>query len=275
MNVYTYIPQEYSFFIEDSERDDKYPNRFKFKYPENWRTSMNREPMIGIRAIFIPKAYRHVEFDFIIEKYLKDESGNIPDKPTEDLTFHTESFISYEYDLRHLRMKIFESYGEKIKEKKLEDKFKLNNLYFCYEYRKHLNENRFSYCQVFNIINKDNKYVYKFGIYNMNDDAKAIFNYDKTELTTGESPIVFYDVWDRHDNMITSSLTSLNSRQYLGFTDETFKPIKYFKLNNNTNEFWIELWNSRNRDIMSVLPYDNKDGLIIEAVLLESGKEIR
>lgn len=275
MNVYTAIPQEYSFFIEDAERDAKYPNRYKFKFPDNWRTSSNREPMIGIRAIFIPKAYRHVEFDFIIEKYLKDESGNIGTDPTEELTFHIESFIPYEHDLRELRKDIFDCYKNKIEEKKLEDKFKLNNLYFCYEYRKYPRTNRYSYCQVFNIINKDDKYVYKFGMYNMNDDAKAIFNYYKTEVSTGESPLVFYDVWDRHDNMITSSLTSLNSRQYLGFTDDSFKPIKYFKLNNNTNEFWIELWNSRNREIMSVLPYDDKDGLIIEAVLLESGKEMR
>lgn len=275
MSVYTSLPREYSFFIEDSKRDEKFPNRFKFKYPDSWRTSENREPIIGIRSIFVPKAYRHIEFDFIIEKYLKDESGGIPDTPITDIRFHVESFLSYEKDLRELRRDIISTYYRTIIDEKKMDDFKLNNLYFCYEYRKYPETNRISYCQVFNIINKDDKYIYKFGIYNMNDDARAVFNYDKTEITTGESELVFYDVWDRHDNMITSSLSSLNSRQYLGFSDDVYRPVKYFKLHNNVNEFWIELWNSRNRDIMSILPYDNKDGLIIETVLLESGYDIR
>lgn len=49
--------------------------------------------------------------------------------------------------------------------------FKLNNLCFCYEYRKYPGKNKF-YCEVLNIINKNNKYMYKFVVYNMNDDVK-------------------------------------------------------------------------------------------------------
>lgn len=41
----------------------------------------------------------------------------------------------------------------------------LNNLCFCYEYRKYPRKNKYSYCEVFNIINKDEKYMYKFGVY--------------------------------------------------------------------------------------------------------------
>lgn len=110
----------------------------------------------------------------------------------------------------------------------------------------------------------------------MNEDARAVFIYygDFSDLKTN-SQLMFYDVWDRHDSMITSSLCSLNTCQYLGFSDEAFKPFKYFKLNNNTNEFWVEFWNSRNRDCPNILPSDKKDGLIIEVALLESGKEMR
>lgn len=271
---YTYLPQEYSFFMEDSTRDNIFENRFKFEFPKEWRTSTYKDPMIGIRRIFIPKSYRHVEFDFIIEKYLKDASGSIPEKPTHELSFHTEAFLSKEHDLRHLRRRFFESFAKAIKQNKMEEIFTLDNLYFCYEYKMYSEKKRLSYCQVFDVINKDPKYEYKFGIYNINDDFKAIFNYNKTEVATGSSPMIFYDVWDRHDNMITSSLSMLNARQYLGFSDEIFKPFKYFKLNSNTNEFWVEFWNSKNREIPNILPFDNKDGLIIEAVLLKSGLEM-
>lgn len=85
---------------------------------------------------------------------------------------------------------------------------------------------------------------------------------------TGKQQLVFYDVCDRYEYMIESSLTLLNSHQYLGFTDGMFKPFKFFKLNNINQEIWIGPCNSPNSEIMRILSYDKKDDLVIETVLL-------
>lgn len=268
--INTSLATEHTFFIEDAIQDKTIKNRWYFKFPDEWRTSENREPIIGIRSITIPKAYRHTEFDFKIEKYLKTELT----KPYKDIEFHCESYLFIEHDLRTLRKNIFDSFAKEITKCGLESEFNKDLLYFCYEYLEY--EHRKSYAQVFKIRNDDpSKYVYKFAIYNLNDDAKAVLNYYKQELTTGESPLILYDCWDRHESLIKSNLSSLNSHQYLGFSESIYRPIKYFKLHENTTDFWIELWNSRNKDVPNILPNDKKDGLIIETLLLESGKQIR
>jgi hypothetical protein len=69
--------------------------------------------------------------------------------------------------------------------------------------------------------------------------------------------------------MIKASFTGMTNDQYLGFTNETFTPIKYDQVDYTDQTFWIELF-----DIDKNEPFELGfgDHLLIEAVTLASPK---
>lgn len=154
MNLYTAIPQEYSFFMENTlwkmQQDTKHKNRWNFKYPDNWRTSFNREPMIGIRKIFTPKAYRRIEYNFSIERFAIDpvthEVSTIPDAK---LAFRAKCNMDVTKDQREIMWDFNKQYKREIKKQKLEEKFNVEtDIWFDVAYMEHPTEDRLSYTSI-------------------------------------------------------------------------------------------------------------------------------
>jgi hypothetical protein len=73
----------------------------------------------------------------------------------------------------------------------------------------------------------------------------------------------------RQDFLVRASFTGLTSDQYLGFTNESYTPIKYYQIDYSDQPFWIELF-----ELDSYTPYEigRKEHLLIEAVTLSGEK---
>lgn len=88
----TPIPIESAYFLEDGERDKTRPNRFYFKFPEEWITSNRGESIVGVRNIWTNCRRRKLCYTIGIRKYYKkdfdDLKRNNP-KQTNDFLYYS------------------------------------------------------------------------------------------------------------------------------------------------------------------------------------------
>ena len=121
----------------------------------------------------------------------------------------------------------------------------------------------------------------------LNSDAIEVMNGSRTELEyfdidmseeTGlnfiidtisrENVLRLYPKWDRHNVFITSSISSMTACEFLGYSrSEPLHRLKFYRLDNNTQKIWIELYSARENDVKIVLPKDGRDYLAIEGVV--------
>ena len=121
----------------------------------------------------------------------------------------------------------------------------------------------------------------------LNSDAIEVLNGTKSELeynnidmseeigldfiidtVSRESVLRLYPGWDRHNVFITSSISSMTACEFLGYSRaEPIHRLKYYRLDNNTQKIWIELYSARENDVKIVLPKDGRDYLAIEGVV--------
>jgi hypothetical protein len=83
----------------------------------------------------------------------------------------------------------------------------------------------------------------EFSITDMNDDAKAFFNaldYNNIQ-TTYYNTIEFYDIWDRRSCLLKSNLVNSTMNNYLGYSMTRYNPLRYYKITNNDEKFYIDL----------------------------------
>ena len=121
----------------------------------------------------------------------------------------------------------------------------------------------------------------------LNDDAIEVLNGSKNEIdfleidnveelgldfivgtVTRENVLRLYPRWDRHNVFITSSISSMTAGEFLGYSRaEPLHRLKFYRLDNNTQKIWIELYSARENDVKIVLPKDGRDYLAIEGVV--------
>jgi hypothetical protein len=83
------------------------------------------------------------------------------------------------------------------------------------------------------------------------DTVAEAFFYDQSLGNNGR--YLFIQCWDRDEVLIKSNL-SLNKDRYLGISNKINTPIKYYRLNSEDKEFWIELYSVKDIDKPSVIP---------------------
>jgi hypothetical protein len=86
--------------------------------------------------------------------------------------------------------------------------------------------------------------------------------------------IEFYDVWDRKTCAINSNIATGVQRNYLGHTNVRYDPLKYYRINNNDTDFSVELYIGHNNGIPVILPFDDKETLTMEYVILQNATEL-
>lgn len=113
-------------------------------------------------------------------------------------------------------------------------------------------------------------YFINFDINLLNNDAESIFtNFEVNDDFDNNTRTIYYnDIWDRNSCIIYSNISEECDNGYLGFTRKlSITPeIKCYKVNNNNNTFWVDLYSSNDRKTPVQLP--EYDELIIEAQLL-------
>jgi hypothetical protein len=74
---------------------------------------------------------------------------------------------------------------------------------------------------------------------------------------------------DRKNLMVRASFTGMTNNQYLGFSNESYTPIKYYQLDNTDQIFWVDLYDAVTYKPVELGPNDH---FIIEAVALTAPK---
>ena len=236
-------------------RDKLQPNRYWFKFPETWATSMVTERVIGFRSLWIPLAQRILKFN--IEFIVSEESGEECITNTIDIPFLIYLNVQDHFEdvIKDIKLQIQTFIDKNIKdwqEKKL-PVLSLDTLNIRYETKDHI--------KCF-IIDGENL---TFRLYNQNDDAKAIFNSE--DYTEHQSNITCSGIWTRHRCLLRSSISINNSKNYLGYSQKNYNPIKYYKIQCNETRFSIDLMDAHDEDAIVTLPKDNKEGMCLEIVL--------
>ena len=80
-------------------RDKKIFNRFWFEFPPEWRTSSQKERIMGLRTFWVSKTYRHLTFDLHVRCVKDDGKGSCVEN---EFTVTINSWIDYYKDLREL-----------------------------------------------------------------------------------------------------------------------------------------------------------------------------
>ena len=235
-------------------RDSIQPNRYWFKFPETWATSTIFERVIGFRSLWIPLAQRILKFNIEIE--VGEESGEECITTTYDIPFLIYLNVHHHFEdiIKDIKLQI-QKYIDSHPEKQV---LTLDMLNIRYETRDHIK------CFV---IDAQQQCPYKlaFRLYNLNDDAKAIFNSEDYEEF--QQAIICSGIWTRHRCLLRSSIRINNSKNYLGYSQQNYNPIKYYKIQCNETRFCIDLMDAHDEDAIVTLPKDNKEGMCLEIVL--------
>lgn len=259
--------------ISQVRRDKAKRNRFWFAFPSEWRTSTQSERIIGVRSLWISKVYRHLSFHFEINK----ETVKEPRKTTR-LGFDVHSWWDYEKDLRELWLDFRSYFAKSIElnkstwEQAGTPVITIQDFHMDYSFEKY--QGRTSYSQKFYCPNMEEEYITTFSVSDFNDDAKYTLNVPNDYKPEFVYKYIFYDVWDRHSVLLQSSIATNTHRNYLGFSGIRYSPIKYFKLNAGDTEFWIDMYQGHNHHIPTMLPMDNKEGIVLEIVLLHNANKL-
>ena len=80
----------------------------------------------------------------------------------------------------------------------------------------------------------------------------------------------FYNVWDRQPCKIFSSIAEQSAHNYIGDSSVNFIPIKYYKLNSNDQQFWIEFYSGRHNSIPIMIP--KNESFVMEMQFLPYSK---
>jgi len=90
-----------------------------------------------------------------------------------------------------------------------------------------------------------------------------------TSSVYGVVSIRFTSVWNRDPLLLKCSFVDLAYDGYLGFTNSLFTPPKRYPIRSTTNKFTVQLFDGVSSKPI-VLPIDQKDQVIIEAVMCTS-----
>lgn len=277
--MFSIIPEEHTFLFSDAIPDKQIINRLWFNLPPTWETSYKLEPMIGIRNMFVPKTYRIFDFTCNLEMYEIVE-GKVADKPINTLEFRVQSWMDRTKDLRQLYKDVKDYLVKAINKnsEKFPDlpKFERENLRMDFVYGKDNSGNNCYIERFFPNSHEPEKYEIRLGLSKFNDDFRYIFNiadkdssgkYIIEEYPITKEPILFYHVWDRHSCNVCASFVLENNQ--LGYLNQKYNPLKYYKLNSSSNKIWFEFYNNCEPIIPIIFPKDGRDGLNIECTFLD------
>jgi hypothetical protein len=268
------IEYAYTFDYKQTEnnnvtRDDK--NRSWFTYPLEWRTANIKDKYVGFRSFWIAKSTRIISFE--IELYDQNKALKA--------TRIVLTVLNEKDDLVSLIEKTKSALGEYAQYFDfLSATFRRpisNYVYNGKNYTAWNNEtknilddlevSKDKYYSIGFILYRTSVYKY-FKMTNLTDDVKGLFNAQDFREDQPEpyQCLFFYNLWNLHSCMIKSSLVNSTMNNYLGYSNKDYQPVKWYKITNNDERFYIDLFNGHSPELNTILPYDNMDHITLELV---------
>ena len=191
--------------------------------------------------------------------------------------FVTSDDIIVNNDSKHMKQLIIEQ----------PDNILINNDYYCDYLITPINDS--SYTKVYPIPEPEMRssiYPYLRNTHEVDfDEGRFIHGSDtRNFLNIGPNPnqnhVGYTNVYHRNlrfcnirtdlDCRIAASFASQSNHNIIGCTNETFENIKYYKINDNGNSFWIECYD--NDDINIPINFNNDVVLTMDVVFLQNRK---
>ena len=253
------------------KRDEIIKNRYWIQFPAFWRTAEQKERVIGIRSMWNSEQNRLLKFHVALLCHDEENEEHVLEF---DFRYHLQ--IAGRNSLIYpLNDAMKEHLRREIARQNMSEYFDENDIFF-----------NFSFYQA-NVKKEKNVYILTcespitkfFKFTDMNDDAVNVFNsFDEEDQPIRDLPYgtfhLFIDVWDREYIMITSSIATNTINNEIGFTGVRYNPIKYFKLESNQINFYVDLWLSHYINVPCTLPRDGKDGFTMEIILLNNDNQL-
>ena len=235
-------------------RDESPPyNRYWLKVPPTWRTSEQKERIVGVRNIWLNEAHRRILFAAHVFKSYDNGETWEEFRYGVDFVFDNEVMLDKSFE------KVLIDHNIKC--------------YFEIDYYENVCALDFIYYE------KDERpYIAELQFTHMSPDTCFVLNHVKRNEESGEwepiteternTQLIFPGIWNRKPIMATSSLATNTYKNEIGFSGVRYMPIKYFKLNSNQSEFWVDLWVGKYMLTPANLPHDGQDGISLELVFL-------
>ena len=267
------VPEEIVFLLSEAEQDPNTPNRYWFEFPNQWANQPNKDPIIGIRDIYTTNTNRFIRFSYKVELIPLHETYAIDT---------IEGTINCWLDGSENIQKITNTFNEwwlkdgtrttELTDEEHEWKDWEIQAYYGYDRTTHKTNLCFGrgIKEQPTIMVKDSEDFeiecsYVITITPLSHDVKALFNTTSaiTSETRAEVPM-----WSRHQCLVKSSIAANDKNNILGHTrNDSYNPIKYYRLTSSMKKFWIELYETRYHDCPVAFPNDKRDDLIIEAIV--------
>ena len=259
------VPEETTFMLSEATQDHHIKNRYWLDFPSQWANQPNKDPIIGIRSIYFTKTNRFIKYSykitlndvaietlepqqFVMYEPIDTIEGTIAhwfdggtDTIKQIVTYFNDNWLTkgnrtltYEHHTWQAN-EIQCYYGYDRQSNKM-------NLYFG----RGIGEDPY-----YTYTNDSEQKLLPYGIEitPLTDDAKVLFNTtgtlradpDQTKPCRIEIP-----TWSRHQCLVKSSIATNDKNNILGHTrNDTYNPIKYYRLYNGIKKFWIELYETR------------------------------
>ncbi|MBR6906982.1 hypothetical protein IKN40_00270 [bacterium] len=265
------VPYEVMFKLSDAQQDQTKLNRYWFEFPSQWANQLDKDPIIGIRDMYLTKTNRSIDFNFTIQVVDSLHSSLIWIQKTYRVRFWLIG--DYEFDY------VTTTFNERLKnndftvttendETYSSINYDWSNVYkhftslYIYEQDDHKVYLRFqkkSSCPetvtVTDSSNETHTAVLKMIVKANNNDTKAIFG--SNEAFEENDNIILIPVWTRYNCYVLSSLAADDVNNFLGHTKaSSYEPLKYYRLSNKNKKFWIELYETRYHDVPVSLPVE-------------------
>ena len=269
-NSISVLNENDSFFASNVYRDSDIHHRFWFKFPAELRTAQNRNRMMGIRACTLRSTDKKLSFDLEIIK------TNVSTQKSVSLTVNILSSFtkddSFKDFIRDIRFYVKNAVDVKKAEWEAEGlplisqydigylfEQKDDNLCFVLEAREQRND-----FDVNSLIAES-----QIRIKNMNEQMMKMFLITNDELSNEfQKKIYFPCVWDRNEVLLKSNIATNSFKNYLCFSNRIYTPVKYFQLNMNETEFWIEMYNGIEHNTPAIISLDGTDTFVLEVILI-------
>ena len=272
--------------------DPLHKERIYFTYPKNWSTNPNKTAIIGIRSLYVTRAFRRCIITLRQTLKYKDMADDSFDVESHDTT--VSKFFKDDTLLQDYIGKINDELSSVTWADTNAPLLKNNRTLECYyEFYKDNDKHRsrFIIKSPYNDLpekdrtltqtgasglSDDRLYYIDFEIVACNEDACVVFNYTKPEPQRDlDEPIITYDIWDRDACIVYSNIAYMSDHSFLGHTRRyELNTIKYYEINKNNQTFWVDLYSSVDHECPVYLSKDRKDELYIEAVLLTSANAV-
>jgi hypothetical protein len=243
-------------------------NRFWFNYPLEWTTANIKDKYVGFRSFYLYKATRVINFTITL----------YDDKKGSKVSIIVFIILNENDDMMSLIEKIKGCMGEYaqyfyffslVSHRRLNDYVYNGKNYVAWNSGKEpVASSDVYYSFGLTLFRRlSGPYSY-FTMTDLSGETKALFNAEDFSDNQPEpyQSLFFYDVWSLNSCLLKSNLVNSTMNNHLGYSDKDYQPIKWYKVTNNDEKFYIDLYSGHGPEVRTILPYDNLDHITVELI---------